>query len=171
LLVALALDVGKTGNYLDLSCGPGQHARELCDYNPSIHVYGVDISRDMLARACETPCPNTTFVRAAAQELPFEDGFFDGIYCLGAMYLYQDRASVLSEVRRVLKPGARFVSVDFSEPGTGFRGQAIRRAMKLMNVNFTHGPKLYEEFQNQGFRSILVREIGPLIVSLVEKDR
>lgn len=169
LFVALALDVGKTGNYLDLSCGPGQHARALCGYNPDIHVYGLDISRNMLSLACKRPSPNITFIRADAQKIPFVDSFFDGVYCLAAMYLYPDRARILSEVFRVLKPGSRFVSVDFNKPGKGFTGYAIRQAMKAVNVSFTNEQAVRKGFKDHGFQAIIVHNIGLLIVTLAEK--
>lgn len=169
LFVALAMDVGKTGDYLDLSCGPGKHARGLCEYNPDIHVYGLDTSKDMLNKACDRPCRNVTFIRADAHDLPFAENHFDGVYCLAAMYLYPDKARVIREVFRVLKPGSRFVSVDFNNPGKGFSGYAIKRAMKAMNVSFTYSRVVENDFKDQGFQSIMVQDIGPLIITLASK--
>jgi len=169
LFAALAMDVGRTGNYLDLSCGPGKHARELCEYNPDIYVYGLDVSGDMLGRACEKPCPNISFIRADAHALPFISDFFNGVYCLGAMYLYPEKSRVISEVFRVLRPGARFVSVDFSRPEKGFKGYAFRQAMRAVNVTFTNKEEVQREFKSNGFQSIMNHDIGPLIITLAEK--
>ena len=46
-------------------------------------------------------------VAAVAQGLPFADRSFDAAWCLGVLCTTSDKAGVLSELRRVLRDGAR----------------------------------------------------------------
>jgi len=48
----------------------------------------------------------------ASQPLPFDDSNFDAAYCNDAMCHLPNRASVLAEIHRVLKPGARMLFSD-----------------------------------------------------------
>ncbi|HZN15108.1 MAG TPA: methyltransferase domain-containing protein [Acidimicrobiales bacterium] len=70
-------------------------------------VIGVDISEAMLDLA--RPRVPGRLVRADAAALPFRDGAFAGGYGVWVFHLVEDPVAVLVEVRRVLRPGARFV--------------------------------------------------------------
>jgi SAM-dependent methyltransferase len=48
-----------------------------------------------------------------AMALAFADASFDKVLCLEAAFHFSDRVRFVSEVARVLKPGGRFVLVDF----------------------------------------------------------
>lgn len=67
---------------LDVACGTGEWLRAAanCGAVPA----GVDISRVALD-ACGTALPQARLHCGSAEELPFEDGQFDFISCLGAL--------------------------------------------------------------------------------------
>jgi SAM-dependent methyltransferase len=54
------------------------------------------------------------FIAGDGMRLPFRTAAFDGIVCLNALHHMPDYEAVLTELRRVLRPGARAA---FSEPG------------------------------------------------------
>lgn len=56
-------------------------------------------------------------VAALAQALPFPDGSFDAAWCLGVLCTTQEKAAVLAELRRVLRPGARLGLLVFVADG------------------------------------------------------
>jgi ubiquinone/menaquinone biosynthesis C-methylase UbiE len=56
-----------------------------------------------------------SYATGDGQRLPFADASFDGVICLNALHHMPDYAAALSEIRRIVKPGARAV---FSEPGS-----------------------------------------------------
>jgi len=59
------------------------------------------------------PYPNVKVVADAAN-LPFEDGFVDGIICQSLLEHVADADAVIKEIKRVLKPGGwLYVSVPF----------------------------------------------------------
>ncbi len=111
--IETALEMRTSGLYLDLCCGEGRHAVPLA--GKGYRMVGVDLSPSLLAAAARSACrswPGCRFVRADAGKLPFRD-LFDGVYCWFTSFGYssspfQDRA-VLSEVRRVLRPGGIFL--------------------------------------------------------------
>lgn len=88
---------------LELGCGPGR-------YIPLLHALGarvtaVDPHEFPLwgAIAEELGVQFRSEVRAEA--LPYEDGSFDGICCLGALLYFDDPERALAEMSRVLVPG------------------------------------------------------------------
>jgi ubiquinone/menaquinone biosynthesis C-methylase UbiE len=49
------------------------------------------------------------FERGEAEAMPFADATFDAAYANGLLNLCPDKPTVVSELRRVLKPGGRAV--------------------------------------------------------------
>ncbi len=108
---------------LDLGCGTGVTAIAEACHCAQAHVTGVDISRQMLLRAerarerCEPGVARRiTFLEADAAHLPFEAGTFDVVTGHSFLYMLPDRAAVLAEIHRVLRPGGRAI---FMEPRDG----------------------------------------------------
>ena len=58
-------------------------------------------------------------------QIPFGDNSFDCVTGGYALRNVPDVAGALSEIKRVLKPGGRFLSLDFGHPRTGFTGGFI----------------------------------------------
>ena len=56
-------------------------------------------------------------VVAVSQRLPFADGSFDAAWCLGVLCTTSDKTGLLTEVRRVLVPGARLGLLVFAADG------------------------------------------------------
>lgn len=106
--------------YLDLGCGGGLHAYEL--YKLPCKYYGVDFCQAMVAevnmglsgRKWENV---VSIINADADELPYDDRFFDLATCMGVLEYYPPdyRRRVLMELRRVLKHNGR-AAVDYPNP-------------------------------------------------------
>lgn len=98
---------------LDAPCGYGRHSRVLAE--AGYRVTGVDRSPILLEEARRRAQPGAEWprwVQADHRELPFEDASFDAVLTLFSSLGYRgedgDRAT-LSELRRVLRPGAALV--------------------------------------------------------------
>lgn len=104
---------------LDVACGPGNTTRRLLVHlGPGARVVGVDAAATMLDRAVrDTDDPRVEYVRADAAQLPFADGAFDAVQCLGALYLVDNAEAVIAEMVRVLAPGGRIVVMTSSHRG------------------------------------------------------
>ncbi|MFN3511509.1 MAG: class I SAM-dependent methyltransferase [Phenylobacterium sp.] len=99
------------GRVLELGIGMGLN---LAFYDPDrvTSVSGVDPSPELRALAQGAPHdPRLTVevVEGAAEALPFPDASFDCVVCTFTLCSVQDPARALSESRRVLKPGGRFL--------------------------------------------------------------
>jgi ubiquinone/menaquinone biosynthesis C-methylase UbiE len=111
---------------LDVGTGTGEVLRQLARHPGRLQATGVDQSAAMLARVPDLPAGWSVQV-ADARRLPFPDGTFDAVT---AVYLLQvmphaDLPGVAGELLRVLRPGARLVTVTPAIPRRGpLRGAA-----------------------------------------------
>jgi len=97
---------------LDLASGTGEPAITIAKrIAPTGHVTALDLSSDLLAiaaaRARQGSLTNFTIQQADAHQLPFPDEQFDLATSRFGVMFFADIQRALSELRRVLKPGAR----------------------------------------------------------------
>ena len=110
------------GTVLDLCTGTGDLAFHLLRSDKAMHVTGIDFCEPMLSGARERALHEdqqhrATFLCGDVLALPFEDGSFDGATMGFSMRNVVDITATLREIRRVLRPGARFVNLDVSKAG------------------------------------------------------
>ena len=80
---------------------------------PSISVVGVDISREMLAKAhLRVGGRQVTLLEMDAQALDFADGTFDAVLFNLILSVVPDGAAAFREAWRALRPGGRAVIFD-----------------------------------------------------------
>ncbi len=76
---------------------------------PSGRVVGVDMTPEMIEKATATAAAlgldRVEFRPGLAEALPVEDGWADVVISNGVINLCADKRAVLTEIRRVLKPG------------------------------------------------------------------
>jgi SAM-dependent methyltransferase len=99
---------------LDVATGTGNTALALA---PLVRrVIGLDVASAMLdqarARAQAENVENIEFVSGPAEDLPFPDAQFSLVVSRHAPHHFHGLDKFLREVRRVLKPGGRFVVAD-----------------------------------------------------------
>jgi SAM-dependent methyltransferase len=71
---------------------------------------GVDVSSAMLEVARrDVPDRSRLFVQGDAVRLPLADAAFDTVFMLGGIHHVNDRAGLFAELRRILRPGGRFL--------------------------------------------------------------
>jgi ubiquinone/menaquinone biosynthesis C-methylase UbiE len=103
---------------LDAGTGTGALLRALAIRpDPPRHVVGVDSSEAMLARVGPLP-EGWRLVRADVAALPFDDESFDTATAIYLLHVLAPgaRAAALGELRRVLRPGGRLVTVTLVLP-------------------------------------------------------
>jgi demethylmenaquinone methyltransferase/2-methoxy-6-polyprenyl-1,4-benzoquinol methylase len=105
---------------LDLACGTGDITFALGEHLPPGRVVGLDITRGMLeiaeSKRRAKNINNVFFDCADIMRLPFPDASFDCVTCGYALRNVPDVELALTEIRRVLKDGGRFHSLDFGHP-------------------------------------------------------
>jgi arsenite methyltransferase len=97
---------------VDVGCGAGMDSLIAGRMvGPEGRVIGVDMTQAMLekarAAANETGLENVEFHQSYAEELPVPDGWADVVISNGVLNLMPDKAAVLDEMVRVLKPDGR----------------------------------------------------------------
>lgn len=111
-----------TGVVLELGPGAGANFRYL---PPGIAWIGVEPNRHLHARLLRRAGARPVeLLWSEAERLDLVDGSVDAVVCTLVLCSVRDQASVLREVRRVLKPGGRFV---FLEHVAAPRGTCLRR--------------------------------------------
>ncbi len=105
---------------LDLGCGAGWATRLLAPLvagggeRPG-QVVGLDVSDEMVrrARGASTQCDNVLFVVGSAQQIPWEENFFDKVLSVESFYYYGDQDGALDELFRVIAPkGELFILIN-----------------------------------------------------------
>ena len=106
---------------LDVACGAGQPSATAAErVRPGGRVIATDLSPDMVAVTRRTAqrlgLDNLEVQEMDAQALTFPDESFDAATCRFGLMFCPDPVKAVSEIRRVLKPGARFATAVWDVP-------------------------------------------------------
>ena len=108
------MDLRPGERVLDLGCGSGWATRllaRLVSDGPEGfgQVVGLDVSDEMIrqARAASKDFENILYVWGSAQQIPWEENFFDKVLSVESFYYYPDQDRALAELFRVLAPRGR----------------------------------------------------------------
>ena len=106
---------------LDIGCGTGELARLVARHYGSSRVVAADFTRAMLDNAVGSTVGRSErgridFARATALKLPFADGAFDLVTNAFVARNLADLSVAFREVRRVLRPGGVFLTLEITEP-------------------------------------------------------
>jgi SAM-dependent methyltransferase len=113
---------------VDFGCGSGANTVLLA--NRGAHVWGIDISEDLLRLAKRRLAVSgrddeASFIAGSAHDMPFPDNSIDVVFGIAILH-HLDLDLVSREVRRVLKPGGRAI---FQEP---VRNSAVVRFVRSL---------------------------------------
>ncbi len=102
---------------LEVGCGRGGGLDYIASYKNILQVTGVDISKNAIDWCREHHhSENGLFEVGSADALPLDDNSIDVIINVESSHCYPSMKDFLSEVRRVLKPGAYFSLCDMRTP-------------------------------------------------------
>lgn len=99
------IDFDKEIRVLDVGCGTGNHT-DLLQKVTKGEVYGVEPSEGMLGKA-KAKESKVVFKQGYADELPFEDEYFDFVYMTDVIHHVPDIEAMFAEIKRVLKEGGQ----------------------------------------------------------------
>ena len=145
-LVARLADLGPGDRVVDIGCGPGTAVRN--GAAEGVTVTGVDPSEPMLRLArlltrLRRPAGAVRWMAAGAEEMGLPDGSADVCWSIASVHHWPDLDGGISEVRRVLAPGGRFIAIERrSAPGatgTASHGWTADQAERLAALLLDHG--------------------------------
>ena len=95
------------GAVLDVGCGAAPVVSEL--RKNGVTCYGIEYAEDMIrhakTRLRSMGLDEGGLYRGDCRAMPFDDGSFDAVVCLGLISYVENFGEVLEEIRRLLKPG------------------------------------------------------------------
>jgi ubiquinone/menaquinone biosynthesis C-methylase UbiE len=162
------LDFNAVTSLLDLACGIGTMTDLVLEFFPQIEVVvGIDISQESLflaknhfrekglwkGQGTSNEIPDIFLAQASADLLPAKDQRFDAVIMGNSIHLLPDEIKLLSEVSRVLRPGAIFTFNSSFYAGTmpkdseKFHHEWIKQALAFVNLKD-------EESRKQGLGGI-----------------
>ncbi len=164
-----AVNVRRELKALDLCCGQGNVSEALA--RRGCQVTGVDFSSAMLAFA-DARVPNAVFIKADAQNLPFDNAEFDIVVSnLGVCHV-PDQPRALAEARRVLRPGGRFAMTVWCGPDVSPCFEIVYGAIKAHgspSVSAPPGPDFHQFAQkNVAERLLLDAGFNDVDLTIVE---
>ncbi|KAJ3559298.1 hypothetical protein NPX13_g9551 [Xylaria arbuscula] len=160
---SIAREIGlKPGmKVLDLGCGRGRVAAHMTSFSGA-QVTGLNIDGNQIAQAREfnekLNFSNEFIVHDQNDlPLPFADESFDAFYEIQALSLCKDPSASFREIYRILKPGSKFLLIDWVslptyDPENPIHTSLMRRVKPLIGAVGTPTPASFEKsLQDAGF--------------------
>lgn len=113
----------ETATIADLGSGTGFYTDIVAPHAET--VYAVDVQPEMHERYEQKGIPaNVTLAEASVEELPFEDDTLDVAFSTMTYHEFSGEQS-MQELARVIRPGGRLVTVDWTANGSGQAGPPV----------------------------------------------
>lgn len=150
----------KGGKVLDIGCGPGVYTDRLCE--SGFEAYGVDPSEEMIRIAKQKGFKNAKFFVGNAENLGFDDGYFDGALCVGVLEYLISIEDGIKEVARVTKPGGIAIF-------TGPNGSSLLNKFDSLSRGITkYG---YDVLKIKALKSAIDHEYNSSLLCRAELDK
>lgn len=138
---------------LDIGAGTCSFTIELYGKVKNIDIYAFDISPEMIEKAKtnvkNAGINNISFFLGNAEEMEFEDDFFDAAFMRLTIHHFEFPDLILNEIKRILRPGGRIIlmeALNFDD----------RRAEEFYDaVNEIREPSLYKFYSGSEFQNML----------------
>jgi ubiquinone/menaquinone biosynthesis C-methylase UbiE len=154
---------------LDVGCGTGRVSISLAKKLPKGKVVGIDIFEGVSGKSPKTAMTNAQtegvaervhFRYGNALKIPFGDDTFDVVTMgsvLHELHDEKDKEKALREVKRVLKPGGKYVTIEI------LRNRKL--ALSVLLFAFVWKPKEYwfKLLERNGFKNLTMNSSRSLI--------
>lgn len=101
----------------DIGCGPGFFTLPAAEIvGKKGKVYAVDVQEEMLDDLKKrNPPENVQIVHSSENHIPIEDGSCDMVFIAFVFHEAEDKPLFLDELKRILKPGGKFLLLDWQK--------------------------------------------------------
>jgi arsenite methyltransferase len=164
---------------LEIGCGKGFNLRMLARRNPEVSFTGIDLTPHHVraARLRGWRRRNLKIYEGDFHRLSFADGSFDLVFSVEAICHAADVYQVVEQVRRVLRPGGRFVTVEpWRYPEFESFPEPAQKAVRLVETVFVL-PNLQEfdrwlqKTMELGFEPVVLEDVTEAALPNLEKLR
>ncbi len=156
---------------LDVACGSGSVSLMVAKQVESVHA--IDFSLSMLdicqQKAKENNLQNIQTFHGDAQELPFEDEYFDAVISMFGLMFFPDRHAGLVEIYRTLKQGGRVAISSWAPVADSPAMKIVFGALREMNpdipkpqtiIDSLENPDVFQtELEAVGFRDVNIKRV------------
>jgi ubiquinone/menaquinone biosynthesis C-methylase UbiE len=112
-LVLQHLEVQVGNQVLEIGFGNGKFFKDVLLKAEQLKLYGLDFSEQMAQEARKN---NVDLIQrgeldiqmGSSEKLPYPSEMFDAVFCINVIYFWENPATHLQEIHRVLKPGGKF---------------------------------------------------------------
>ena len=166
------MNPSKKDNLIDMACGTGDIGKLFLD-NTDIdsEIVCVDPNNSMINKGKEklAKYKNIKWVKAAAEKIPFPDNTFNFYTISFGLRNVKDLNRALSEAYRVLKPGGRFLCLEFSKIQNSNLNTIYKNYSKLIPLvgNFVVGEKEPYEYLIKSIKNFVNQKE---LISLMKKN-
>ena len=162
---------------LDIGCGLGAIDVLLVATHGAGHVVGIDLEPDLVAKARQR-------VAAAGLEgrielrtvevgpLGFADASFDVVFSKDSLVQIPDKSAIFAEIRRVLKPGGRFIVSDWLRGGSGPYSPEMLEYFRLEGITYNMASieQSVDALRKAGFTDVVARDRNGWYLDLARRE-
>ena len=144
---------------LEVGCGTGSHIQMLVAAT-GCQGWGIDPSEEMICQ--EESGGKVQFVNGTAEEIPFEDKFFDLLFSIDVIHHITSTISYFHEAFRVLKPAGTICTITDSERIIRNRKPLSQYWPSTVSVDIKRYPTitvLKKQMMAAGFRDVTETDI------------
>ena len=142
------LDPASDDVVADLGSGTGFYTADVAPFVGTL--YAVDVQEEMHEFHRKGGVPeHTELITANVSSLPFDDGGLDAAFSTMTHHEYAEDEA-MAELARVIRPGGRLVTIDWSADGTGADGPPLEERFGPSTVT--------EQLERAGFTIESIRD-------------
>ena len=155
LAIAECLKKAKLGDiWADIGCGPGHLSALLAERG--VQITGIDHDFKML-NAAQKLHPRLTFLKASAENLPFETDSVDGLIATSVMGCFSTPDPFFREAARVLRKGGTFILTCTNRTSSLLRLSAMLQARSTESFHLYTAAEVIKDLKRSHFEPVETR--------------
>jgi len=162
---------------LDIGCGLGAIDELLVRAHGAASVVGIDIDPALLAKMtvrieAAGLAAKIRSVLVTPGRLPFPAASFDVVFSKDSLVQIPDKPAIFAEVRRVLRPGGRFIASDWLRGGEGKYSPEMLEYFRLEGIayNMASPAQSARALREAGFAEVALRDRNAWYLDLAQRE-